>query len=304
MKSYLKHTTSILHRLEGKTYMIEFIPKEDKIIFHYWGDKTLYFELINTDQAYVPLSWRLPKNSFKILNYNRDKTDKNSFDAILLCEGNDLHYYSLKDDDLRKYNPIETNPHLPYTILTGHSGGGTSIVAKSFRYFGAHLGDDAGKFENRKIHESHVFRSWSHRIINHEPLSLKGFDIVCSVFNPKPDKINVFKCPNLQKYGASNRLSKLLPNAKFVSVIKEKSKQTKSWEGREFNNKQQIEIYQEQHPRVEGSPMFHLDFNEYFTNFEYANKVLHFIGLDINLTQETFDDMLKAIKFETNRLTK
>lgn len=304
MESYLKHTTSIPHRLKGKTYMIEFIPKEDKIIFHYWGDETLYFELINTDQAYVPLSWRLSKNTFKIVNYNRDKTDKNSFDAIILCEGNDLHYYSLKDDDLRKYNPIETNPHLPYTILTGHSGGGTSIVAKSFRYFGAHLGDDAGRFENRKIHESHVFRSWSHRIINHEPLSLKGFDIVCSVFNPKPDKINVFKCPNLQKYGASNRLSKLLPNAKFVSVIKEKSKQTKSWEGREFNSKQQIEIYQEQHPRVEGSPMFHLDFNEYFTNFEYANKVLHFIGLDINLTQETFDDMLKAIKFETNRLTK
>ena len=304
MKSYLKHTTSIPHRLEGKTYMIEFIPKEDKIIFHYWGDQTLYFELINTDQAYVPLTWRLPKNTFKILNYKNNLADKNSFDAILLCEGSNLNYYSLKNNDLRKYNPINSNPLLPYIILTGHSGGGTSVVAKSFRYLGAHLGDDAGKFENRKIHESHIFRSWAHRIINHEPLSLNGFDMVCSVFNPDPKGVNVFKCPNLQKFGASNRLSQLLPNAKFVSVIKEKSKGTFSWEGKEFNNKHEIEIYQEQHPRVEGSPMFHLDFNKYFTNFNYANKVLRYIGLDVVLTQETFDDMLKAIKFETNRLTK
>ena len=301
MPSYIDHTSTDFVEVN---YKIEFRPEEDLIIFHYWGDKSLYFELINTDLAYVPLTWRLPKNTFKKLKYNRDKTDKNSWDAVLLCEGDELHYYSFVDGEFRKYNPITTNPLLPYIILTGHSGGGTSIVAKSLRYLDAHLGDDAGKFENRKIHESHVFRSWAHRIINHEPLSLKGFDIVCSVFNPDPNKVNVFKCPNLQKFGASLRLSRLLPNAKFISVIKEKSKGTFSWEGIEFNNKKDIEIYQEQHPRVEGSPMFHLDFNEYFTNFQYANKVLRYVGLDIVLTQETFDEMLRVIKFEPSRLTK
>lgn len=301
MPSYIDHTSSDFVEVN---YKIEFRPKEDLIIFHYWGDKNLYFELINTDQSFIPLTWKLAKNTFKKLNYNRNKNDINSWDAILLCEGDELHYYSLKDDQLRKYTPIDTDPLLPYIILTGHSGGGTSIVAKSLRYFGAHLGDDVGKFENRKIHESHIFRSWVHRITNHKPLSLKGFDIVCSVFNPDPNKVNVFKCPDLQKSGASLRLSKLLPNAKFVSVIKEKSKQTSSREGKQFNSKEEIEIYQEQHPRVEGSSMFHLDFNEYFTNFQYVNKVLQYVGLDIVLTQETFDKMLSEIKFETSRLTK
>jgi len=285
-------------------YKINLNLEKSTITFSYFGDKSLYWELINTPNAYIPLTWRLGKGGSKEFHLVKDKSDKNSWDAILVCEGPNLHYYYFTGNELIKCNPVESDHTLPYIILTGHSGGGTSIVAKSFRYLGAHLGDDAGKFENRKIHESHIFRSWAHRIINYEPLSLNGFDMVCSVFNPDPKGVNVFKCPNLQKFGASNRLSNLLPNAKFISVIKEKSKQTKSWEGKEFNNKHEMEIYREQHPRVEGSPMFHLDFNEYFTNFEYVNKILHYIGLDVTLTQETFDKMLKAIKFETNRLTK
>jgi hypothetical protein len=285
-------------------YKIDLNLEKSTITFSYFGNESLYWELINTPKSYVPLSWRIPKNGSKELHLNRDKNDKNSWDALLICEGPNLHYYRFTGDELVRYNPIESDHTLPYIILTGHSGGGTSIVAKSFRYLGAHLGDDVGDFENRKIHESHIFRSWAHRIINQEPLSLNGFDMVCSVFNPKPDKINVFKCPNLQKTGASIRLSNLLPNVKFVSVIKEKSNHTYSVEGIAFNQKHEIEIYQEQHPRVEGSPMFHLDFNKYFTDYQYANKVLSYIGLNVVLTQETFNDMLKAIKFETNRLTK
>ena len=285
-------------------YKIDFNSEANTITFSYFGENSLYWELVNTPKSFIPLSWRLSKGGSKVISYNRNKNDINSWDSILVCEGDNLHYYSLIDDKLHKYTPIEADPTLPYVILTGHEGGGTSIVAKSFRYLGAHLGDDVGDFENRKIHESHIFRSWAFRIINHNPQSLKGFDMVCSVFNPNPNTVNVFKCPNLQSNKTSIRLSNLLPNAKFVSVIKEKSKQTFSREGKQFNNKQDIEIYQHQHPRVEGSPMFHLDFNKYFTDFHYVNKVIQYVGLDIVLTQETFDEMLRAIKFETSRLTK
>jgi len=77
-----------------------------------------------------------------------------------------------------------------------------------------------------------------------------------------------------------------------------------SRESNEFNNKNDLEIYKEQQHPVEGNPILHMDWIKYFTDYRYANKILNFMGSDIILNEDSFNQMLKGISFDNSRLKK
>ena len=81
------------------------------------------------------------------------------------------------------------------------------------------------------------------------------------------------------------------------------STSAKSTEGEKFNNQNEYDIYKQQHPTIEGAPVFHLDWKKYFTDYTYVNKVLNYIGSKIVLDEEKFNIMLKEINFDNSRLS-
>ena len=263
----------------------------------------LFVELYSQKATFAPVVWNISGKTEVLFNCSLNHKEYGSnIDSIIFSKYGKIHCYNFDPikNQFIKILPVEYNLMDPIIFLTGHSGGGTSIVAKSFKYLGLHLGDDSGIFSNRKNHESYTFRHWNGQFFS------KGIkdnlDVVFSAFNYSPNKVNVFKLPDLS--GQTAELGNLFPNSKFVSVVKHKSKNTLSTEGGRFNNKNDFEVYKEQHPPVEGNPMFHMDWVRYFTDYQYANKVLNFIGANIVLNEDSFNLMLQEINFDNSRLKK
>ena len=216
-----------------------------------------------------------------------------------------LYSYRIENVKLIKIEPNkEISLDSPFICITGHQGSGTSIVLKSLRYFGCHAGDDCGDFSNRKAHESVVLRMWNNYVrcggYSKEVIE-ESFYNAMGTYNYQKDKINVFKDLHM---GDSRQLVNFIPNTKFISVIKHQHKNVHSPEGRKFSKADEFEIFKTQNPQLEGQPIFHLDWNRYFTDVNYCQKLLTYVGLDIELDEDGFDKMLKAINFDTNKLKK
>lgn len=282
--------------------------KDNKLLLKNLGYKVLHLDLINTHFNYSTTVWDLELGGTRPMDLLHDVTnnklhwdrihltDKESFFDILL----------IKDGVLYRQVSNETlDLNLPFTLITGHSGGGTSVVAKSLRYLGAHTGDDSGDFSNRKTFESTSFRTWLYHFVGknaHINKVKETYPTILSSYDYQVGKVNIVKLTNLVDNGLFNRIESIFPNIKVLSIVKPKSKTSFSREGKQFNNADEFEIYRQQHPPVKGTPIFHLDWRKYFTNYAYVNEVLEYLGMDVSLTQETFDEMLKAINFDNSKL--
>lgn len=275
----------------------------------------IYIEVINTSKNYGAYRWTIDEGFSQSFSNKPNQINlglpqgKNSFyyfDRVHITDKKTFFdIYVIKEDkELIKLSPSNHDINSPLIILTGHSGGGTSIISKSLCYLGAHIGDDYGNFSNRKAFESISFRTYLlHVFSSCEPQYFnKCLNSTFGSYNYKDNLPNIIKITDLENKNISLKLSQVFPNIKFLSVIKTKSNQTHSPEGQRFNETQNFDIYKQQHPTVEGCPMFHLDWNEYFTNYMYTNKVLKYVGLDIVLDKLSFNQMLKAIEFDNSRL--
>lgn len=215
----------------------------------------------------------------------------------------ELFSYRIEDNKLVKIEPSKkVSLYSPFICLTGHQGSGTSIVLKSLIYFGCHAGDDRGDFTNRKAHESVVLRMWHNyvRSKNYDKEIIEeSFYNAMGAYNYQEGRVNIFKDLHMED---SQQLVNFLPNTKFISVIKHKPKTNNTPEGRNFSEADELEILKTQNPQLEGQPIFHLDWNRYFTNVDYCQKLLNYVGLSIDLDESKFNEMLKTINFDTSKL--
>ena len=276
----------------------------------------LYLEVINTSKNYGAYNWFVNKGFSQIFSNKPNKIN------LGLPEGENSNYYFdrihitdkktffdifvIKEDkELIRLTPSNYNLDIPLTIITGHSGGGTSIIAKSLKYLGIHIGEDCGDFSNRKAFESISFRTYlfhTYPFIE-ESYITPTLNSILSSYQYRDNEPNIVKITDLEHNQTSLKLSKYFSNIKFLSIIKNKSSQTYSLEGERFNQQNELDIFRQQHPTIEGAPIFHLDWEKYFTDYNYVNKVLKYIGSDTVLNKDTFNLMLKEISFDNSRLS-
>lgn len=259
-------------------------------------------ELIDLNRNYTCFNWTLLGGGERIFDTKKDNIDR----VHITHDYKELIMFSIIDDKLIEINSlVEPNLSLPFVCVTGHSGGGTSIVSKSFKYLGVNMGADSGAFNNRKTHESASMRSFIDKILTHEDSKvLRSYSKALTSYRYDTNKINGFKITDLEDkdYLANGTgLSKLFKNIKFISVVKPQKGRGASPEGKAFNKTSELDIYRNQHPKVQ-APIFHLDWNLYFKDYHYVNEVLEFIGSDIKLTPGDFKDMLESIKFDSRLL--
>jgi len=211
------------------------------------------------------------------------------YDTTLTSDGLIIEEIS-GDDDFNFNNEI--------TFIGGHTGGGTSIVTKALRHMGIFFGDDCGDINNRKPHESASIRDWLHLINNDSSIidDIRIFKNISKLYGYKNNKINAVKIPMI--YDKAIKLGEIFPNVKFISVLKEKGNFYSTKEGSEFNNSTDIDILTKQRFLIEGKPVFHLNFNKFFTDYNYFNKVLKFLGNKHQLKGEKdLKRMKEIIKF-------
>ena len=292
-----------------KNLHIDIVQEDEKWIkINNLTPYSIYFELFNIDKNMgYPIKDRIPLGPG---NYHKRpvswKGNDLGFDAItVINEIGELYAYTIKNDKVTLVKPKKISPKKPFVVVTGHQGSGTSIFVKSLKYFGAHNGDDAGNFNNRKAHESVNIRMFFHYVLNKDNVDLKtmnnSFYNAMGVYNYKRWKINILKPLHLHY---SQKLVDFLPNTKFISVIKHQEKGGLSPEGKNFNKADQVEILEAQNPQLSGQQIFHMDWNKYFTDYQYAQKVLEYVGFKFTLSEKIFDDMLKAINFDNKKLKK
>lgn len=209
-------------------------------------------------------------------------------------------FYSIKDNKLIDlYNRVEFDFNSPLIFFTGHMGGGTSVVVKLLRHLGIHFGDDCGDIKIRKTHESISMTSMIDYICNND--TTPSFNVreivneVISIYNYKPNKINCFKRPFIDKEIDLTLLGEVFPNIKFVSVIRDNKngKLITTKQGNDFVNADEISLCVSQRPIVEGNPIFHLNFKKFFTDYNYVNKLLRYIGSDNFLYSDNDLNILK-----------
>ena len=285
-------------------YNLQYVNKE--LTISNLGHDLLYTEIINTTRNYSRYNWSFLKDSSNTFQ-NSLKDDFNYFDRIHITDKETFYdiYIIVNDEYLSKIPPVEHNINLPLILITGHSGGGTSIITKSLKSLGLHIGNDVGSWNNRKAFESVAFRTYLFHVFpNIKNLNTfqETLNSVFASYVYKQGEINIIKLTDLENNQIALKISQNFPNVKFISIIKSKNKNPQSTEGLRFSNQEMYDIYKQQHPSIEGSPIFHLDWKKYFTDYKYVNKVLKYIGSDIILNKDTFNIMLKKINFDINKL--
>ena len=296
-----------------REYTISYIDKD--LLISNINESQLYIEVINTSKNYGAYRWTIDKNFSqefsnkpnKInLGLPRGKDSNYYFDRIHITDRKTFFdiYLIEEDKKLIKLPLTVFHPSFPLVCICGHSGGGTSIITKSLNYLGLHIGEDSGNFSNRKAHESISLRTYLlHCFPNiKEEFLLTSLQSVFSSYKYDFDKINAFKLADLENGNLALKLSRTFSNLKFLSIVKPKSRDTFSLEGERFNSTEELDIYKQQHPTVENSLIFHLDWNKYFTDHMYVNKVLNYLGLNVVLDESSFNKMLKDIEFDNSRL--
>lgn len=282
-------------------HIIDVNLKDNSIIVYNTNSEKLKVEFVNLDTYFCHYQNTIECNLYSKLFLNDLKNIR-----IYIREENkfnlDFHIYEIQiknmDYTIVKFDSeYSFDFNKPLSIVIGSSGGGTSIVTKFLKYMGVHFGDDSGFFESRKPHESYGLKLWlyglkeDYPIIHHKDNFLK----VVSSYNYKNNKINAFKAPD--SHNNINILGEIFPNLKIISVIKKQNNFYNTKEGKIFNELDIIEKYDRQNPYLEGYPIFHLDFDKFFTEYEYVNKVLKFIGVDSMVHN---NKQLDSIKFNIN----
>jgi len=263
------------------------------------GASSLFVRFIDNPKNWGIYKQELGENQFCCCILN-DEKDIN----IYINEDGDLYCYHIiingDEYTLEKINEEEYfNFNNPITLVTGHSGGGTSIVVKLLKVLGVHFGEDSGLISIRKPHESIGFKIWIETIEeeNSNVLLRKKFKQISKTYSYKKDLVNAFKMPNIPE--KIIKISEVFPNLKIMSVIKKPSLIQTTKEGIAFQNKTEDEIKKMQYFNIEGNPIFHIDFYKFFTDYQYVNKVLKFLEFDILLTsQNDLEYLKKEINFD------
>lgn len=181
-------------------------------------------------------------------------------------------------------------------IITGHAGGGTSVVVKLLRYMGLFAGKDSGDITIRKPHESLYFRELNHIIknnikcVNNTPNKI--------YFGDDFDKNSIWGFKTFINETSLDWI-KIFPDAKFLSVIRHPNKNNyhTTSEGSKFNNSSELEVLKKQKPSLKGQRCFHIDYKQFFDNYKYTNEVLEYCGLRTFSSQEEFEKILNIINF-------
>lgn len=196
----------------------------------------------------------------------------------------------------------------PFILFTGHAGGGTSIIVKFLRYLGVHFGDDCGNITIRKPMESSSFRVWWNLLSTPHSIKdlRKSFKSILGSYNYKKDKINAVKVVTEEPTNQALIAGNVIPNLKVVGIVKSPSnKKPTTSEGKKFNIKSPESVLLTQLVQVEGNSMFHLNWDKFFTDYQYCNKFLDYIGVEKNfLNQEELNKFNKKIGFDPSYLTK
>jgi len=287
---------------------VKFEFNDTSFTIHNLTEGDIEVELINIPLSYVPAATFIIKKGWynKVPVEHKNINNKHNINYIHIVDCNrNLHCYSF-DNEIIEKKRIEYNFKFssPLVCISGHSGGGTSIVAKSLRYFGVHLGDDAGRFENRKNHESVAMRRVLMALFKETEDEDRLKDLVHQGmvgYKYKNKKINAFKLTNISE--VSKKINQVFPNIKFLSIQRQQNKNHFTTpEGRNFQEKEIEKINKEIFLPLEGAPLFVLEWEKYFSDYKYAQKVLNYIGLDIELTPNRFKKMLDDIKFDNKKL--
>lgn len=285
-------------------FTIDYLREEDRIKVEYFGDSSLKIEFVDVDAHYGIYKNTMSKNTYSLCNVSRRKTIR-----ILLCENNTTFYvFDVLIND-KTYRVLDLSDgdfdyNSDIIFITGHAGGGTSVVAKALRKLGIYLGADCGNISLRKTHESIALRFWLQGIKDDITVfeARESFKRMAKSYAHSDSKINAFKYPDLGRY--STLLGDMFPNCKFISVIKNKNSFISTAEGKRFIEAPGDEVLKIQRPLIEGQPVFHLDFKKFFTDFTYVNKVLKYLNSTCVLRNQNELDKLKTqIEFDDKALS-
>lgn len=289
----------------GVNVIVESTQEGVKVTNHTPG--TIYVELLNTLHNYCANGGKIHPGNFFNFYLKQDIIKENKAVNWVNVVDSDynLHCYSVNGSTITKKEPNwEFDFNSPIICITGHAGGGTSIVSKSLRYFGVNLGDDAGWFKNRKAHESVTMRQALHHVfpnVEDEGHLKDTIQQAMVGYKYNSRKINAFKLTNIEHI--SKKINQIFPNVKFLSMHKHQSDpKPLSPEGKKYNQISELEIHKSTYIPTEGAPVFVLDWDRYFLDYKYAQKVFDYIGLEVELTPNRFNEMLKAISFDINKL--
>lgn len=196
-------------------------------------------------------------------------------------------------------------------IVTGHTGGGTSILFKFLVSRGLYRGIDNGNFNRRKPLESPIFRVILNSINDHNTLEsvLNNTDMLTNsvranisdyfdIFwgNEPYDLTWGFKKPSL---GISSIIiSNVFPDAKVVSVSKGQDGPHTTKEGSDFARAHITDVIYQQRPLLEGNRVFHVTYEKFFEDYHYANKLLRYCELKEIPNQNDFEKTLDLINYE------
>ena len=262
------------------------------------------FEIYHENYAHWS-SHNLMGNGWSYCNHpNIDRlyvgTEDNKF-QIYKIDQND----SSKSSLLNEYQDFDFNN--PFILITGHSGSGTTIIVKFLRHLGAHFGDECGDIKIRKPMESSSIRCWWNMLHNPHPIPdlQESFKSILKSYNYKKHKINMVKLVDDNLGERSLVMGNVIPNLKVISVIKPPKPDinNETNEGKKFNNKDPHTVLLSQLPKLEGNSIFHLDWNRFFTDYQYCNKLLKFSGVDKTFnTQLELETFKKDIGFQPQHL--
>lgn len=266
--------------------------------------KVEYLKLPTNFCIYQSLNF---KRGFSVCNYT-DVQDIRVYIREEYDDGLDFHVYDvhLEEDNYEiKKNESETNFDFssPIILLTGHAGGGTSIVTKFLKAMGVNAGLDSGPLELRKPHEAMGIKTWVNGLIDNIPVHLhkENFLKISKTYGYSNEKVNLFKIPECNS--KLDILLEIFPNLKIISVVKKPNEFFFTTEGSRFNKQSELEIFKVQFPKIEGGSIFHLDFNKFFTDIIYVNKLLAYIGsTNFIKNDEQFEFIKKTIKFDHKSL--
>lgn len=251
--------------------------------------KNGHFSFENKDTNYAWASYWTDIEFNKINDSGWCYSNKKEVDRVY-C-GMDNNMFSIWEYDSSNYK----NTHIldtyqkfdfkkdPFILLHGHTGSGTSILVKFLRHLGVHFGDDCGNINIRKPMESSSLRCWWWFVESDHTIEEKreSFQHILGSYNYQKGKVNAVKLLNDKPTNQVLKFGNIIPTTKIISVIKKPRKiNNETIEGSTFNNKSQIDINAIQYPNVEGNSIFHLDWNKFFTNYKYCNKLLSYIDLD------------------------
>ena len=194
----------------------------------------------------------------------------------------------------------------PMSLITGHAGGGTSIIVKFLRYLGVHFGDDCGGINRRKPHESVSIRSWWDRLEEGHSIQeyQSSFKKILGHYNYKPQQLNMLKFISHESNRRVAIMGDIFPNLKVVSIIKpSSSKLGETTESKDLAARDPKDVLITQLPIVEGTSIFHLEWNKFFIDYQYCNKLLKFLKVNKHFKTTTeFNSFLEIVGFDNSYL--